>query len=212
MVLSSGRSIISLPKSFLKKIHKKGINTSILDRFQNDEVFHASQLQQNCTKEHNWTEEWCEYLDYVRTIDITHNASPEQLERYAALYHFRYDPKHMEKGPIKRRPDYHQTTRAIVSMNKEAGQTQESKRRHNYREDLDPEKLDWLVWLSHNWKWYFAVNQISALDSTQWHHQTSKEEHASGNREAFTHDDRWKANWWTTFWWETSRWLWNDEV
>ena len=26
--------------------------------------------------------------------------------------------------------------------------------------------------------------------------------HASGNREAFTDDDRWKANWWTTSWWE----------
>ena len=42
-------------------------------------------------------------------------------------------------------------------MNKEADQTQESKRRHKYREDLDPEKLDWLIWLSHNAKWYFAV-------------------------------------------------------
>ena len=67
----------------------------------------------------------------------------------------------MDKGPFKSRPDYHQTTRAVVSMNKEAGQTQESERRHNYREDLDSEKLDWLFWLSHNWKWYFAVNQFS---------------------------------------------------
>ena len=180
-----------IAQAFMRKIHKKGILSSILDRLQNDEVFHAG---------------------HVRTIDITHNASPEQLERYAALYHFRYDPKHMEKGAKKRRPDYHQTPRPIVSMNKEAGQTQESKRRHNYREDLDPEKLDWLVWISHNCKWYFAVKQISALDSTQWHHQKTKEEHASGNREAFTHDDWWKANWLTTSWWETSRWLWNDEV
>ena len=46
-------------------------------------------------------------------------------------------------------------------MNKEADQTQESKRRHNNREDLDPEKLDWLVWLSHNAKWYFAVIRTS---------------------------------------------------
>ena len=75
---------------------------------------------------------------------------------------------------MKRRPDYHKTTRAIVSMNKEEGQIQESKRRHNYREDLDPEKLDWLIWLSHNWKWYFAVNRISDLNSTQWHHQKPK--------------------------------------
>ena len=59
----------------MKKIHKKGIFSSNLDRFHNDEVFfHTNQLQ------HNWTKEWCEYLDYVRTIDITHNASPEQLE------------------------------------------------------------------------------------------------------------------------------------
>ena len=57
------------------------------DRFQNDEVFHASQLQ------HDWTKGWCEYLDYIRTIDISHKASPEQLVRYATLFHFRYDPK-----------------------------------------------------------------------------------------------------------------------
>ena len=43
------------------------------------------------------------------------------------------------------RPDHHETTRATVSMNKEAGQTQESKRRHNYREDLDTEKIDWFT-------------------------------------------------------------------
>ena len=124
-----------------KDQHKKVIYTSIRDRFQNDEVFHAIQLQ------HNWTEEWCEYLDNIRTIDITHNASREQLERYAASYHFRYHPTQIEKGP--RRPDYHQTTRTTVSMNTKTEQTQESKKRH-YREDLEPEKLDWLVWLSHN--------------------------------------------------------------
>ena len=87
---------VDIAKEFMRKIHKKGIYTSILDRIQNGEVFHASQLQ------YDWTKEWCEYLDYVRTIDITHNASPEQVERYAALYHFRYDPKQMEKGPFKK--------------------------------------------------------------------------------------------------------------
>ena len=75
----------------MRNIGRKGIYSSILDRFQNDEVFHASQL---------------ENFDYIRTIDISHKASPEQLERYATLYHFRYDPKQMERGPIKSRPDY----------------------------------------------------------------------------------------------------------
>ena len=41
-----------LAKEFMRKIHKKGMYTSILDRLQNDEVFHASQLQ------HKWTKEW----------------------------------------------------------------------------------------------------------------------------------------------------------
>ena len=72
-----------LANEFMRKIHKKGMKTSILDRLQNDEVFHASHLQQN------WTKEWCECLGCIRTIDISHNAPPEQLERYAALYHFR---------------------------------------------------------------------------------------------------------------------------
>ena len=80
-------------KEFMRKIKQKGIKTSTLDRFQNDEVFHASE------PEHNWTEDWCKYLDYTRTIDITDNASPEQRERYAALYHFRYHPIYAERGP-----------------------------------------------------------------------------------------------------------------
>ena len=85
-----------------------------------------------------------------------------QNDRYfAQSVSQRYDPKQMERGPIKSRPDYHQTTRAIVSMNKEASQTQESKRRHNYREDLDREKLHWLKWLSHIWKWLRAAQEWS---------------------------------------------------
>ena len=86
----------ALAKEFMRKIHRKGIFTSILDRFQNDEVFHASQLQ------HNWTKEWCEHVDYIRTIDISHKANPQQLERYATLYHFRYDPQQMVRGPKKK--------------------------------------------------------------------------------------------------------------
>ena len=38
------------------------------------------------------------------------------------------------------------------------------------------------------------------------------ETHASGNREASTHNDWWKANWWNTYHQERSRLTWNDEV
>ena len=75
----------------------------------------------------------------------------------------------------------------------EAGHTQESKRRHNYRECLDPVKLDWLKWLFQNWKWYFAVNRISDLKNP--HNGITKNQ-----QKPFTQGDRWKANWWTTSW------------
>ena len=73
---------------------------------------------------------------------------------------------------MKSRPDYHETTRAIVSMNREAGQNpQIGSRRSKCPDDLDPEKLKWLMWLSQNWKWYFAVNRHSEnMDSTQSPH------------------------------------------
>ena len=66
-------------KEFMRKIKQKGIFTSIPDRFQIDEVFHESHL------EHNWTEEWCKYLDYIRTIDITHNVCDAMLSQRARL-------------------------------------------------------------------------------------------------------------------------------
>ena len=38
------------------------------------------------------------------------------------------------------------------------------------------------------------------------------ETHASGNREAFTDNDCWKANWWNKYQQERSRRTWNDDV
>ena len=100
MVLSRGRRIISLPKSSWGRSTNKEYIRRFLTASRMMKYFHASQPQ------HNWTEEWCEHLDYMGTIDTTHNASPEQQDRYAALYHFRYFPKSLEKGPVKSRPDY----------------------------------------------------------------------------------------------------------
>ena len=100
-------------------------------------------------------------------------------------------------------------------MNKEAGQNpQIISRRIRYRDDLDPEKLEWLIWLSHNWKWHFEVNRHSDLNSTQASSRIRKKVQASGNREELTptSDNWWNASWWNKSWWERSTWTWNDEV
>ena len=55
--------------------------TSTLDRWQNDEIYRASQLV------HGWTEEWVKYLDYISKIDISHEAPYRQRLRYeSTLY------------------------------------------------------------------------------------------------------------------------------
>ena len=85
----------NIAKEFMRKIHKNGIYTSILDRFQNDEVFqNFMQASYNITGQKKGANIW---IPSEQSILRT-KPSPEQLERYAALYHFRYDPKQMEKG------------------------------------------------------------------------------------------------------------------
>ena len=92
IVLSCGKKHHFDAKEYMKKSNRRGKNTSILDRFQRDAVFHASQIQRH------WTIEWCKYLDHKITIYISHGCSPEQRERYAKLYHLRYHPKLEQSG------------------------------------------------------------------------------------------------------------------
>ena len=54
---------------------KRGKYTSILDRWQNDEVYRESQLV------HGWTEEWVKYFDYISKIDVSHDAPYRQRLR-----------------------------------------------------------------------------------------------------------------------------------
>ena len=134
MVFYHFKNIIDEPKKeMMRMIMRKEKYTSILDRFQRDETFHENQ------KAHGWTGAWCKHLDYVVNIDISHNGSPEQRARCTGLYHFRYASDNL--GPTKARPDYHIATRAIISMNKEAGQKpQTTSKSGKARNDLDPQK------------------------------------------------------------------------
>ena len=57
--------------------------TSILDRWHNDEIYRASQL------ENGWTEEWVKYLDYISKIDVSHEAPYRQRQRYESTLYMR---------------------------------------------------------------------------------------------------------------------------
>ena len=146
----------------------------------------------------------------VRTFGLRQNnryyaqCLSEKLERNAALYHFRYDPKQMKKGPIKRRPGLscqHKQRRRSDSRIKKMTQLSRGS-------GLREARLA-----------YMAFAQLEMVLRGEpnlrikFHTMASpKKKQKSMLRETFTHDDRWKANWWTTSWWEKSKWTWNDEV
>ena len=70
-----------------------------------------------------------------------------------------------------------------------------------------------VVWLSYNWKWYFAVHEHSDVKPIQMRHHEPEDEPASRNREERTpiSDMWWSASRWTDSWWEKSRWTWSQD-
>ena len=123
MVSSRGKSIIILPKSFWKRSTKREFIRRFLTAFRTMKYF--MQASSNITGR-----------KMVRIFGLHQNNRYISQSLSRTIGTIRYvvsflvrsdDPKQMERGPIKSRPDYHQTTRAIVSMHKEAGQFKNQK-------------------------------------------------------------------------------------
>ena len=134
----------------MRKINKRRFFTVVLDRFQNDEVFRASQLQRN------WTREWCEDLDYIKTIDITHNAS-------AALYHFSVPSKIYGDTPFQK---------VVQTITKHAGHCQHEQRSRSESTDFFQEETHVsMIWTQRRSNGLYGSqtigNLISRLTDTQ---------------------------------------------
>ena len=79
---------------------------SILSRWQNDEKCRISQLA------HGWTEDYCRYLDYLTTIDISSSAPYHQRHRYENTISMKCNDTNPQPGPIeskKRLSSYHKS-------------------------------------------------------------------------------------------------------
>ena len=73
---------------------KRGNYTSILDRWQNDEVYRESQLV------HGLTEEWVKYLDCISKIDTSRDAPHQQRLRYESTVCMRGVDSNKQAGPL----------------------------------------------------------------------------------------------------------------
>ena len=132
--------------------------TSILDRWQNDEICRAPQVV------HGWTEECVKYIDYISKIDISYDANYNQRNRHENSLLMRGVDSKKQAGPLCQRPEYKSSANAIVSIQR--GQSKgvphiPMKLRTRQRDTVDPAVQQHLEWLSLNWETYFSSSSSS---------------------------------------------------
>ena len=89
---------------------KHNNHPTILSRWQNDEQYRTSELAIG------WTENYCRYLDYLTTIDISRHAPYHQRKRYESTITVK-----LQSGPMKIREDYRATAKVLLSLREEQG-------------------------------------------------------------------------------------------
>ena len=89
--------------------------TSILGRWQNNEIYPASQLV------HGWTEEYVKYLDYISKIDISYDAPYNQRIRHEKSLFIKGVHSNKQAGPQCQRPDNKSSANALVNIQREQG-------------------------------------------------------------------------------------------
>ena len=93
---------------------KRGHDTTTI-RWRKNEKYRNSQLA------HGWTEEYCRYLDYLTTIDISHVATWEQRHRYESTITVARTTQDRQDGPMNTRKDFKPTTQVLASLRQEQG-------------------------------------------------------------------------------------------
>ena len=157
--------------------------TSILDRWQNDEIYRASEL------EHGWTEEYVKYLDNISQIDISYEALYKLRNRDENTLFMRGVDSNKQAGPLCQRPDCKPSANARVSTQREQGKGVPHIPMHlrtRQRDTLDPAVQQQFQWFSFIWKTYFSSSSSSTwTESPKWDHQR-QERHSQG-----WHDKEW---------------------
>ena len=99
-----------------QKDHAKAVDhPPTLSRWQNDEIFRASQVATG------WTETYVKYFDYFTTVDIKHDAPHRQRNRYENMIFMRSDDPYSQAGPLWTREDYKTITSALMCLQQEQG-------------------------------------------------------------------------------------------
>ena len=141
---------------------KRGAGTIVI-RWQDDEKY------RNSRQAHGWTEEYCRYLDYLTTIDISYITPWHQRDQYECTITLVCNDEDRQAGPMKARKDFKPTTKILASLRQEQGrQFFQSKERENEtktirwciasRIRMDESKLEYLFLAT-----FFLFNILTKL-------------------------------------------------
>ena len=102
-----------------QKDAKKGANKhdnhpSILSRWQNDEMYRTSKLAHWCT------ENYCRYLDYQTTIDISDYAPNHERHRHENTITMKCNDSNPQSGSMRIRIDYQASTKSLGKPSRRA--------------------------------------------------------------------------------------------
>ena len=75
----------------------------------------------NSQQAHGWTEEFCRYLDYLTTIDISYTAPSHQRHRCESTITLVCNHDDRQAGPMRARRDFRPTTKILASLRQEQG-------------------------------------------------------------------------------------------
>ena len=78
----------------------------------------AKKHEKDTITANGWTEEYCRYLDYLTTIDISYTASWHQRHIYESTMTLACNDEDLQAGPMKATGDFKPTTKILTSLRK----------------------------------------------------------------------------------------------
>ena len=144
--------------------HGNTTKGTIVIRWQEDEKYRNSQ------QAHGWTEEYCRYLDYLTTIDISFSAPWHQRHWYESTITLVCNDEDRQAGPTKARKDFKPTINILARHRQEQGRQNsfipknERMRQRLFDEALRAES----EWMSQHWKTCFSQPSCSSSSTPNW--------------------------------------------
>ena len=181
----------------MEEEEQKGHDTIVI-RWQEGGKYRISQ------QAHGWTEEYCRYLDYLTTVDISHTAlwhqrhQRHQRHQHESTITFVCNDEDRQAGPMEARGDFKPSTKFLASLRQEQGRQNSflpKNERMRQRPSDEALRAD-LEWMSQNWTTYFSQLSSSSSSSQNWWQHDNQDSQWREHQDTQWRDHQWQDHKW----------------